>query len=80
VPALHDFTNDLRFVDATQKMKYDQNGVIVFTFGKYVGRPVGEMLSKDKQYFHWMLSKEFSSQVKQIIQKLVKEYEEGRKS
>lgn len=80
VPALHDFTNDLRFVDATQKMKYDQNGAIVFTFGKYVGRPVGEMLSKDKQYYHWMLSKEFSSQVKQIIQKLVKEYEEGRKS
>jgi DNA polymerase-3 subunit epsilon len=80
IPALHDFTNDLRFVDATQKMKLDPNGVVVFTFGKYVGRPVGEMLSKDKQYYHWMLSKEFSSQVKQIIQKLVKEYEEGRKS
>lgn len=75
VAALHDFTNDLRFVDATQKMKYDTNGVPVFNFGKYIGRPVAEVLSKDKQYYNWMLSKEFSSQVKQIIQKLVKEYE-----
>ncbi len=75
VSALHEFTNDLRFVDATQKMKYDHNGVPVFNFGKYIGKPVAEVLSKDKQYYHWMLSKEFSSQVKQIIQKLVKDYE-----
>ncbi len=79
VAALHEFTNDLRFVDATQKMKYDLNGNIVFNFGKYVGQPVGKVLAKDKQYYHWMLSKEFSSQVKQIIQRLVKEYEEGNK-
>ncbi|MCI4650054.1 3'-5' exonuclease [Phaeodactylibacter sp.] len=72
---VHDFTNDLRYVDATQKMKYDIDGSIVFSFGKYNGKPVGETLSKDKQYFNWILNKEFSSQVKQIVKRLVREYE-----
>ncbi|MEQ8703727.1 MAG: 3'-5' exonuclease [Phaeodactylibacter sp.] len=72
---VHDFTNDLRYVDATQKMKYDIDGTIVFSFGKYNGKPVGETLSKDKQYFNWILNKEFSSQVKQIVKRLVREYE-----
>ena len=74
---LHEFTNDNKFVDATQKMKYDSNGNIVFNFGKHMGKPVGESLSKDRQYYNWMLNKEFSTQVKQIIKRLVKEYEQG---
>ncbi len=74
--ALHEFTNDLRMVDATQKMRYDQNGVAVFNFGKYMGKPVARTLVEDKQYYNWMLNKEFSAQVKQIIRKLVKEYQD----
>jgi DNA polymerase-3 subunit epsilon len=75
--AIHDFTNDTRFVDATQRMKYDHNGTIVFSFGKYNGQSVAEVLHRDKQYYNWMLNKEFSSQVKQIIKKLVREYEKN---
>jgi len=75
IKALHKFTNDTRFVDATQRMKFDHNGDIVFSFGKYIGKPVAETLSRDKQYYNWILNKEFSNQVKQIVKKLVKEYE-----
>lgn len=80
VKTLHKFTTDMRFVDATQRMKYDHNGQVVFSFGKYNGKPVAETLSRDKQYYNWMLNKDFSSQVKQIIKKLVKEYERNNKS
>lgn len=73
--ALHDFVNDLRMVDATQRLRYDQDGVVVFNFGKYQGQPVAEVLAKDKQYYNWMLNKEFSQQVKKAIVKLVKEYQ-----
>ncbi len=76
--ALHDFTNDSGMIDATQRMKYDRNGVIVFNFGKYMGKPVAEMLVKDQQYYNWMLNKEFSTQVKTLIKKLVKDYEKGQ--
>ena len=43
-------------------------------FGKYQGKPVAETLYKDRQYYNWILNKEFSSQVKQIVKRLVKEY------
>ena len=76
---LHDFTNDTKMLDATQRMKYDINGVPVFNFGKYMGKPVAQTLVKDKQYYNWILNKEFSSQVKQLVKKLVKEYEKEQR-
>jgi DNA polymerase-3 subunit epsilon len=80
IQAIHDFTNDLKTIDATQRLKYNTDGVVVFNFGKYINKPAGEVLSKDKQYFNWMLEKEFSFQVKSIIKKLVKEYEQANRS
>ena len=77
---LHDFTNDLKLVDVTMKLKYDHNNVIVFNFGKYQGQNAAEVLSKDKQYYHWILEKEFSAQLKQIVRKLVKDYENDKKA
>ena len=73
IKALHDFTNDTRFVDATQKMRYDQNGNIVFALGKYNGQPVADVFRKDKNYYNWILNKEFSSQVKQIARRIMRE-------
>ncbi|MDX1943254.1 MAG: 3'-5' exonuclease [Saprospiraceae bacterium] len=80
IQELHEFTNDQRFVDATQKLRYDHNGVIVFNFGKYNNQPAAEVLSRDKQYYNWILNKEFSSQVKQIVKKIVKEYEKQQRN
>lgn len=74
VQSLHDFTTDLRFADVTQKLKYDLEGRVVFNFGKYNGQPVGRFLYQDRQYLGWMLAKDFSYQVKDIIQKEVKAY------
>lgn len=79
VQSLHDFTNDMRFVDATQKLKYDHNGTIVFNFGKYNGKPAAEVLYRDRQYYNWILNKEFTSQVKQIVKKLLKDFERSNK-
>ena len=75
IVALSTFTKNTRTVDATQRLRYDGNGTIVFNFGKYIGKPVAKLLYEDKQYFNWILEKDFSTQVKQIIKKLVKEYE-----
>lgn len=80
IQSLHDFTNDMRFLDATQKLKMDHNGVPVFNFGKHVGKPVAETLVKDRQYYGWIMAKEFSSQLKQIVKKLVKDYEKQQKT
>ncbi|MEM1320565.1 MAG: 3'-5' exonuclease [Bacteroidota bacterium] len=76
---LHDFTNDLKTIDATQRLRYNTDGVVVFNFGKYTGKPVVETFLRDKQYYNWMLNKEFSSQVKQIIKKLMKDHEKQQR-
>ena len=79
IKALHDFTNDLAFADATQKMKYDHNNVLVFSFGKYQNQPVAEVFKKDRNYYNWIQTKEFSAQVKQITKAVMKELEKQDK-
>ncbi len=80
MPALHDFTNDVKIIDATQRLKYDINGEIVFNFGKYINANVGETLYKDRQYFHWIQEKDFSIQVKKLAKELLKAHEVKIKS
>lgn len=76
---LHDFTNDSNMIDATKRLKYNHNGVVVFNFGKYAGQPAAEVLVRDKQYYQWILNKEFSTQVKTLVKQLVKQYERDHK-
>ncbi len=75
IQVIHDFTTDLKTIDATQRLKYNQDGIVVFNFGKYIGQPVAEVIARDKPYYHWMLNKDFSTQVKQIVKKIYKDYE-----
>jgi DNA polymerase-3 subunit epsilon len=51
------------------------DGTPVFNFGKYTGQPVKDVLAKDKNYYFWILEKEFSSQLKQIVKQLMREVE-----
>jgi DNA polymerase-3 subunit epsilon len=71
VSALHEFTKEPNMLDATQRLKYGPNGEIVFNFGKYAGRPVLEVFQEDKSYYSWIMTKDFSVQVKQILKKLM---------
>ena len=71
---LHDFTNDLKTIDATQRLKFDDSGNIVFNFGKYQGQIVSKIFNTDKNYYHWIMSMEFSHQVKQIVKKIYNEH------
>lgn len=73
------FLADHGSLDVTQRLRYDPNGEIVFNFGKYIGRPVAKTLYEDRQYYHWILEKEFSAQVKQIVRDLFAQYEKSIK-
>ncbi len=78
--ALHNFTNDLKTLDATQRLRYNEQGEIVFNFGKYINQPAAKILYEDRNYYHWIMEKEFSFQVKLLAKKLLKEYEEKIKN
>ena len=76
--ALHQFTNDPKMLDVTQRLKYDDQGSVVFNFGRYLGRSVKEVFQEDQDYYHWIIKKEFSVQVKDIVRKIHKELHAGQ--
>ncbi|MCS6930022.1 MAG: 3'-5' exonuclease [Saprospiraceae bacterium] len=78
IQALHDFTNDGSYLDVTHRIRLNAEGTPVFNFGKYIGQPVKEVFARDKNYYHWILEKEFSSQLKQIVKQLMREVEKGQ--
>jgi DNA polymerase III subunit epsilon len=78
--AIFEFTKDEKILDVTQRLRLTPDGEVVFNFGKYVGRPVAQTLVEDKQYYHWILNKEFSVQVKKLVKKLVEDYEKKQRN
>jgi DNA polymerase-3 subunit epsilon len=71
VKALSEFTHNNRMVDVTQRLKYNPEGEIVFNFGKYAGKKVREIISNDKQYYAWIMEKDFSVQVKKAVKRIM---------
>lgn len=71
--ALHDFTQDIDTLDVTKRLKKNDQGEVVFNFGKYSGEPLHKVFQKEPNYAHWILNKEFSVQVKNIVREVMRE-------
>jgi DNA polymerase-3 subunit epsilon len=44
-----------------------QEGIVVFNFGKYVGRPLDEIAEIDPDYLWWIMDQEFLDDAKAIV-------------
>lgn len=44
-----------------------ENGIEVFNFGKFKGRPVAEVLKAEPQYYDWMMKGDFPQHTKQKL-------------
>lgn len=53
-------------VDFARRFVMD-NGVEVFNFGKYKGRPVADVLKAEPQYYDWMMKGDFPQHTKQKL-------------
>lgn len=71
VAALSSFTHDNRMVDVTQRLKYNPEGEIVFNFGKFAGKKVRDIIANDRQYYAWIMDKDFSVQVKKAVKRIM---------
>ncbi len=56
-----------QIVDFARRFVFDGNGVEVFNFGKYKGRPVAEVLKAEPQYYDWMMKGDFPQHTKQKL-------------
>ena len=71
IDSLFAFTRDHRVVDYTQRLRRNYKGEIIFNFGKYMNQKVEDVFRRDKNYYHWILQKDFSSQVKKIVKNIM---------
>jgi DNA polymerase-3 subunit epsilon len=64
--ALHELTNS-NSVDFANRMTYNKDRVIVFNFGKHMGRPVMEVIKSDPSYYDWIMKGEFPLDTKRKL-------------
>jgi DNA polymerase-3 subunit epsilon len=75
--AVAEFCKDDRFLDATRRIKRGPDGVPTFNFGKHNGRPVAEVFAEEPSYLRWILSKDFTTEVKTLVQAIDEERKRG---
>jgi len=66
VESILKFTGDDMIVDFARRFVME-NGVEVFNFGKYKGKPVAEVLKAEPQYYDWMMKGDFPLHTKQKL-------------
>lgn len=64
------FTGEEEVVDFARRMVMD-NGVEIFNFGKYKGRPVSDVLKAEPQYYDWMMKGDFPLHTKQKLTEIL---------
>lgn len=67
---LSEFSTMTKTVDFAGRMAYDENGNEIFTFGKYKGMKVVDVLRRDSGYFGWMLQGDFTLDTKRELMKI----------
>ena len=65
--AVADFCKDDRFLDATRRLKWGTDGRPAFNFGKHAGKAVADVFDQEPGYLKWILSKDFSAEVKALV-------------
>jgi DNA polymerase-3 subunit epsilon len=64
---LHKFSTHSERADFAGFIQFDKDGDEIFTFGKYKGKKVAEVLEKDKGYFSWVQKADFPLYTKKVL-------------
>lgn len=67
---LQAYTRMNQNVDPMGAMVYDEKGRPCFNFGKYKGRPVTEVLTREPSYYSWMMNGDFALSTKHVLTQL----------
>ncbi len=70
VESIVKFTGEDDVVDFARRF-VKLNGIEVFNFGKYKGRPVADVLKMEPQYYDWMMKGDFSLHTKQKLTEIL---------
>ncbi|MBO4234136.1 3'-5' exonuclease [Riemerella anatipestifer] len=67
INGLSEFSYHQKFADLAGFIAFDDKGQEIFTFGKYKGQLVEEVLAKDAGYFGWVQNADFPLYTKKVL-------------
>jgi DNA polymerase-3 subunit epsilon len=67
---LHKFCQRTHNADLAGRLIYNDDGVIVFNFGKNKGVSVKELIERDPGYFGWMMKGDFPRYTKRVLEQI----------
>ena len=67
---LHEFCQRTKNVDLAGRLIYDDDGVIIFNFGKHKGVSAVELIKRDPGYFGWMMKGDFPRYTKRVLEQI----------
>ncbi|MDC7998810.1 3'-5' exonuclease [Gilvibacter sediminis] len=70
VKHLAEFSSHKNFADFAGFVGYDKEGREIFTFGKYKGTLVEDVLDKEPGYFGWLLNADFPLYTKKVLTRI----------
>ncbi len=70
VKFLEEFTTQRKSADLAGFILYNDNGEEIFSFGKYKGQRVVDVLQKDKGYYSWIQNADFPFYTKKVLTKI----------
>lgn len=65
--SLAEFSNRFKAVDFAGFIVYDEDGTECFSFGKYKGQAVEQVLERDPGYFGWVQNADFPLYTKKVL-------------
>ncbi|PIE83855.1 MAG: DNA polymerase III subunit epsilon [Bacteroidia bacterium] len=67
VEALSVFCRDRDYADLAGRLGFDNDGDVVFKFGKYKGAKVKEVFARDGGYYNWIMNSDFPIGTKDVL-------------
>ena len=74
VDFLAEFSRMNRNIDFAGRFVYDESGKELINFGKYKGKAIKDVLSRDPSYYSWIMQGDFTLNTKQVLTKLRLKY------
>lgn len=70
VDALAEFSGNAQLADLVGHIGYDDRHHEVFNFGKYKGRTLYDVFTKEPSYYAWMMNADFPLSTKEVVKKV----------
>lgn len=67
---LHDFSMHQKNADLIGQLIFNEEGKETFNFGKYKGRTVEDIFTKDPSYYGWIMKADFPQYTKNLLTKI----------